>query len=137
MIRSIDLPRAILTGGGAVQRLGGLLRNHGLSRPLVVADKFLASPESGAVAKVVEALSPAVAHYDVFTDTITDPTTESVERCVAALAAGNFDSIVALGGGSPIDTAKAAATLQTHGGKMYAGGTITPAAHFVAALYAA
>jgi len=54
----------------------------------------------------------------VFTDTITDPTTESVERCVAALAAGNFDSIVALGGGSPIDTAKAAATLQTHGGKM-------------------
>ena len=60
----------------------------------------------------------AVDDYAVFTDTITDPTTESVERCVDALAAGTFDSIVALGGGSPMDTAKAAAALHTHGGKM-------------------
>lgn len=118
MVFSIDLPRAILTGGGSVSRLGGLLGNFGLKRPLVVADTFLASRQSGAVDKVVAAMSSSVKDYAVFTDTITDPTTESVERCVAALAAGNYDSIVALGGGSPMDTAKAAAALHTHGGKM-------------------
>ncbi|EOD13076.1 hypothetical protein EMIHUDRAFT_437150 [Emiliania huxleyi CCMP1516] len=118
MVVSLDLPRAILTGGGSVGRLGGLLANFGMRRPLVVADSFLASPQSGAVDKVVAAMSTSVADYGVFTDTISDPTTESVERCVDALAAGSYDSIVALGGGSPMDTAKAAAALRTHGGRM-------------------
>ena len=118
MVVSLDLPRAILTGGGSVSRLGGLLANFGMRRPLVVADSFLASPQSGAVDKVVAAMSTSVADYGVFTDTISDPTTESVERCVDALAAGSYDSIVALGGGSPMDTAKAAAALRTHGGRM-------------------
>ena len=112
------LPRAIIHGGGSVQRLGTLLADMGLKRPLVVADKFLASPQSGAVGKVCAALSATAAPFEVFTDTIPDPTTESVERCVDALAAGNFDSIVALGGGSPMDTAKAAAVLYKQGGRM-------------------
>jgi len=112
------LPRAIIHGGGSVQRLGTLLADMGLKRPLVVAYKFLASPQSGAVGKVCAALSATAAPFEVFTDTIPDPTTESVERCVDALAAGHFDSIVALGGGSPMDTAKAAAVLYKQGGRM-------------------
>ena len=118
MVLSVNLPRAVLSGGGSVSRLGGLLANMGLKRPLVVTDRFLASPQSGAVSKVVEAMTPTVNSYEVFTDTIPDPTTDSVERCVAALSSGNFDSIVALGGGSPMDTAKAAGVLAKHGGKM-------------------
>ena len=118
MVLSVNLPRAVLSGGGSVSRLGGLLTNMGLKRPLVVTDRFLASPESGAVSKVVDAMTSTVSSYDVFTDTIPDPTTDSVERCVAALASGKFDSIVALGGGSPMDTAKAAGVLHKHGGKM-------------------
>lgn len=118
MVLCVDLPRTVLAGAGSVTRLGPLLRNMNLRRPLVVADAFMASPASGAVDKVVSAMSGAVQQYDVFTDTITDPTTESVTRCVDALASGNYDSVVALGGGSPIDTAKAAAMLHTHGGQM-------------------
>ena len=112
------LPRTIIHGGGSIRRLGALLGDMGLKRPLVVADKFLASPQSGAVDKVCDSLSASGAPFEVFTDTIPDPTTESVERCVDALAAGNFDSIVALGGGSPMDTAKAAAVLFKQGGRM-------------------
>jgi len=112
------LPRTIIHGGGSIRRLGALLGDMGLKRPLVVADKFLASPQSGAVDKVCDSLSASGAPFEVFTDTIPDPTTESVERCVDALTAGNFDSIVALGGGSPMDTAKAAAVLFKQGGRM-------------------
>jgi len=118
MVFSINLPRSILTGGGSVGRLGGLLGQFGLRRPLVVADTFLASPQSGAVDKVVAAMAPHVDDFAIFTDTIPDPTTESVERCMDALTTGAFDSIVAVGGGSPMDTAKAAAALRAHGGRM-------------------
>ena len=75
------LPRTIIHGGGSIRRLGALLGDMGLKRPLVVADKFLASPQSGAVDKVCDSLSASGAPFEVFTDTIPDPTTESVERC--------------------------------------------------------
>jgi len=114
---SVALPRRIITGGGAVRELGPLLKSMGFQRPLVIADEFLASPQSGAVDKVKAALSE-MRDVDVFTDTIPDPTTESVARCVDALGARSYDCVVALGGGSPMDTAKAAATLHTHGGIM-------------------
>jgi len=109
----------VLTGGGSIKQLGALLRSMGLSRPLIVADRFLASPQSGAVDAVSATLAESgVKSFGVFTDTIPDPTTDSVARCIDALGASNYDAVVALGGGSPIDTAKAAAMLHAHGGKM-------------------
>ena len=48
------LPRTIIHGGGSIRRLGALLGDMGLKRPLVVADKFLASPQSGAVDEVCD-----------------------------------------------------------------------------------
>jgi alcohol dehydrogenase class IV len=54
----------------------------------------------------------------VFSDTIEDPTTTVIELGVARVAAGGYDCLVALGGGSPIDTAKAIAVLAANGGRM-------------------
>lgn len=71
--------------------------------------------------------------YNVFEDTLPEPTSQSVEQSIAALRKGmpgsfshsyltasslgeKYDCIIALGGGSPIDTAKMAAVLHTHGG---------------------
>jgi alcohol dehydrogenase class IV len=106
----------MLVGGGSVRQLGALLSQLGVSRPLIVSDSFLASSQSGAVNSVVSALDKFP--LEVFTDTISDPTTDSVERCRLAIQRGSFDSIVAVGGGSPMDTAKAAAVLYTHKGHM-------------------
>jgi len=108
----------MLVGGGSVRQLGALLSQLGVSRPLVVSDSFLASPKSGAVNAVVSSLSQGKFPHEVFTDTIPDPTTDSVEKCRKMLEKGAFDSIVAVGGGSPMDTAKAAAVLHTHKGRM-------------------
>jgi len=109
-------PRRLLVGGGSVKQLPQLLQSFQLSRPLIITDGFLAS--SGALARVHAALEAGKVQHETFTDTIPEPTCESVDRCVQHMAKGSFDSIVALGGGSPMDTAKAAAVLHTHKGKM-------------------
>ena len=78
----IALPRIVQYGGGSIKGLGELMARMGYKRPLVVADPFLKSTASGAVASVSAALATHVSHFDVFADTITDPTTDSVEYAV-------------------------------------------------------
>ena len=112
---AINLPRQMLVGGGSVKKIGSVLKSLNATRPLIVTDAFLAS--SGALESLTSAMVDGE-KYDVFDETIPDPTTESVERLVMKLKEGNFDSIIALGGGSPMDTAKAASCLYSFGGRM-------------------
>ena len=115
-IATILTPRVIVIGGGAVAQVADTLRQAGGTRPLVVTDKFMV--KSGKLSACTDALAKAGIQFDVFSDTIEDPTTDVVEAGVAALKAGNYDSLVAFGGGSPIDTAKAMSVLAANGGKM-------------------
>jgi alcohol dehydrogenase class IV len=73
---------------------------------------------SGVLAKVTDRLDAAGLTWQVFADTVPDPTTEVVDAGAAILKAGGFDALVALGGGSPIDTAKAMSVLSANGGAM-------------------
>src|SRR4029078_5144737 len=52
----------------------------------------------------------------IFSDTVPDPTTDAVDRGVAAFVNGRHESLISLGGGSPIDTAKAMGMLAANGG---------------------
>ncbi len=109
-------PRLMQVGGGGVRQIAALLAKFGLSRPLVVTDPFMVS--SGMVARCLDPLTEAGLTPTVFSDTIPEPTDTVVEVGVAVLLAGDFDCLVAFGGGSPIDTAKAMAVLASGGGKM-------------------
>ncbi|MBS0559109.1 MAG: iron-containing alcohol dehydrogenase [Proteobacteria bacterium] len=109
-------PRLMQVGGGSVKQVASLLAKFGLSRPLVVTDPFMAS--SGLVRRCLDPLEQAGIVASVFSDTIPEPTDMVVEAGVAVLLAGDFDCLVAFGGGSPIDTAKAMAVLAAGGGKM-------------------
>jgi len=101
-----------------VKQLGQLLNSFQFARPLIITEPFLASSQSGALNRVHSALDSDKIPHATFTDTIPEPTVSSVNRCVQFMDTGKFDSIIALGGGSVMDTAKAAAVLHTHKGRM-------------------
>ena len=116
MVPIVTTPRLMAVGGGALAELPGMLRRLGLSRPFVVTDPYIAS--CGILDRVTELLGDAEVPWSVFADTTADPTTTVVEAGTRRLADGGFDSLVAIGGGSSIDTAKAMSVLVANGGQM-------------------
>ncbi|HUC65069.1 MAG TPA: iron-containing alcohol dehydrogenase [Stellaceae bacterium] len=116
MIATITMPRLLYIGGGAVAEVTTALARLGAQRPLIVTDRFIES--SGILARVTDRLDAAGITWQVFADTVPDPTTDVVAAGVEVLRAGSYDCLVALGGGSPIDTAKAMSVLAANGGRM-------------------
>jgi alcohol dehydrogenase class IV len=115
---TFQAPRLIEIGGGAVAKTAALLRRLNLSNPLVVSDPFMVS--SGLIERLTLPLTEAGIKFDIFSDTIPEPTDTIVERGIERMADQNYDCLIAFGGGSPIDTAKAMAILFGTGQKMRA-----------------
>jgi alcohol dehydrogenase class IV len=116
MTALITTPRLLSIGGGALAELPALLARLGLGRPLVVTDPYIA--RCGILDRATALLDRAKIPSAVFSDTVPDPTTEVIERGVTILQAGDFDCLVAVGGGSSIDTAKGMSVLAANGGRM-------------------
>lgn len=116
MTATIAIPSLMLIGGGAADRIAEALAHAGIRRPLIVTDRFL--EKSGALDRLAGPLGRAGIDYAVFADTVPDPTTDVVEAGAGVLSRGGHDGMIALGGGSPIDTAKAMSVLAANGGKM-------------------
>tara|TARA_Y100000588_G_scaffold213015_1_gene227043 strand:+ start:1409 stop:2539 length:1131 start_codon:yes stop_codon:yes gene_type:complete len=106
----------MMVGGEAHKDIVASLNKLGVKRPLIVSDEYMA--KSNVLSKITNILDEANIDWDSFTDTVPDPTTKVVGHGAAILRNGDFDGLIALGGGSPIDTAKAMAVLATHGGNM-------------------
>lgn len=115
MTGEIQIPAILKIGGGAFAEVGSLLVRLGCKRPLIVTDAYLAS--SGLARKLQEQIVQAGALCEVFSGTVPDPTTDAVDEGLRAYLAGGHDSLVSLGGGSPIDTAKAIGLLVANGGR--------------------
>ena len=116
MAATVTTPRLMVVGGGALAELPAILRRLGLANPLLVSDPFLAG--SGHLERATGQLERAGIPWAVFSETVADPTTAVVETGTRRLAEGGFDSLVAIGGGSSIDTAKAMSILAANGGQM-------------------
>jgi alcohol dehydrogenase class IV len=116
MVSIVTTPRLMAVGGGAMAELPAMLRRLGLNRPLVVTDPYIAS--CGILDRATALLDDAQIRWSVFSDTVPDPTTTVVETGTRLLAQGGFDSLIAVGGGSSIDTAKAMSVLTANGGQM-------------------
>ncbi len=116
MVAAIALPRLMRIGGGASAELAAVLQQQGLSRPMIVTDRYLV--DSGHVDRLAEELKAAGIATRVFADSIPDPTVASVEAGLAFLREAEHDCVIGFGGGSPMDSAKAIAVLAVHGGRM-------------------
>lgn len=111
---TFNLPAAIVTGAGASRELALHAQRLGARRALLVTDAFMVS--SGAAQPLIEQLLQAGIPTAVFDAVQPDPTVQNVEAGLAALRAAEANFIVSVGGGSPMDCAKAIAVLATNGG---------------------
>ena len=116
MAERINAVKTSFFGQGSVRLLGPELQRMGVRRALVVTDRFLY--ESGAVARVGQVLSESGVEYAVFYQVQPNPTVQVVEECAAAVLNLKAELLVAIGGGSAIDTAKAASILAANGGPL-------------------
>ena len=112
LVRSVDVPTRIVHGRGAVARLGELTRELGIERPFLVTDRGVAG--AGLAERALEHLGDAV----VFDGVRPNPDIELVREATAAFREAGCDGLVALGGGSSMDTAKAVGVEATHGGSI-------------------
>ena len=100
---------------GAVDKLPEDLKALGLANPLLVTDRGIVT--TGIAARVA-ALCPRGSETPVFDATPSNPTDEAQEAALALYRERGCDGIVALGGGSPLDLAKAVALMATHPGDL-------------------
>ena len=103
-------PRFLSVGGGALSGIADILERMGAIRnPLIVTDKFMS--ESGMAARVQAHLTDAGMTSEIFDAVLPDPTDTIVLAGIQMLESGAHDAIIGLGGGSPIDAAKAIAVM--------------------------
>ncbi|MDD2955726.1 MAG: iron-containing alcohol dehydrogenase [Oscillospiraceae bacterium] len=108
------MPTRVIFGVGAAARLHEVCRSFGAKKVFVVSDKIIGATEE--FKKLLAALEKNGMPFEVYTDTLPEPPAPTVDAAAAALKASGCDMVAAVGGGSPIDTAKAIAMLATNPG---------------------
>lgn len=102
-------PGRIESGLDSLSRIGNLVTSLGAARPLVIMDTFLASAAVQLDQRIMNLLNDAGIGGSVYSGISGEPTSVHVAEGIAAAA--EADCIIAVGGGSAIDTAKAVAVL--------------------------
>ena len=92
-------------GAGCIAEIPGEIQRRGLNKAFVCSDPDLI--KFGVTGKVTAVLENAGIPYEVFSDIKPNPTIENVQAGVQAYKASKADCIIAIGGGSSMDTAKA------------------------------
>jgi alcohol dehydrogenase class IV len=116
MVNNIVLPKIMQIGANALNLLPDTLASLACSFPYIITDKTML--ELGYVAKVEALLCQQNIKFGLFTDTMPEPNDTSILAAVEMVKTNHYDCLIALGGGSAIDSAKAIALLASHGGKM-------------------
>lgn len=116
MSTMINLPSILQIGAGAIKQLPNILYSLSSKRPCLITDRTMV--ELGFAKTISDILSAQGITLSVFSDVMPEPDETSILEAVDMVAQGDFDSLIALGGGSAIDSAKAIALLASHGGKM-------------------
>ncbi|MDD2319297.1 MAG: iron-containing alcohol dehydrogenase [Geobacteraceae bacterium] len=114
--RSFRVPGTIHFGVNAVNQAGGEAKNLGAKKALLITDKVLAS--TGTINPVVASLKDAGIETVIYDGVNSEPTIAHVQEGFELFQQGHCDILVACGGGSPIDVAKAVRVLATNKGSV-------------------
>lgn len=99
-------------GKGAIAEIPNEIRTRGFKKVVVITDKDLIKFE--VATKVTDLLDQAEISYTVYDGIVPNPTIDNVKEGVAFVKEADADCLVAIGGGSPIDTAKAIGIIATN-----------------------
>ena len=99
-------------GAGAIRVIPAEVKNRGFRKAFVCSDPDLI--QFGVTKKVTDVMDEAGMVYEIYSDIKPNPTIENVQSGVAAFKASGADYIIAIGGGSSMDTAKAVGIIITN-----------------------
>lgn len=112
----VVFPPNIRFGAGACECIGEILQSRQLKKCLVVTDRGIV--KAGIVEKALAPLRKSGIDTEVFSEVVANPPTETVRKGIERFSKSKSDCLVAVGGGSSIDTAKAIGVLATNGGEI-------------------
>lgn len=113
---SFSVPQNITVGKGSLAKLPEVAKKSGGSHAFLMSGPHLA--KMGLVEKAAESLKVDGIAVDTFTEIEGNPSVETVDKATAAFKESGADFIVAFGGGSPMDVAKAVGVTAKYGGSI-------------------
>ena len=123
---SFSIPQDIVVGKGSLAKLPEIAKKLGGTHGFIISGPHL--NKMGIVKSCADALENAGISVDIYTETEGNPSVETVDKAAAAFKESGADFIIALGGGSPMDVAKAVGVVAKYGGSIteYEGGGKVP-----------
>jgi alcohol dehydrogenase class IV len=114
--REFRVPALILVGSGAMEQVGEQCKKRGFQKALIVTDEIMR--KIGLVNRMEDVLHRHDIQSVAYTDVNSEPVIEFVQAGLEMYQEQRCDFLLALGGGSPIDTAKAIAVMVTNPGSI-------------------
>jgi len=114
--RTFCIPRIVITGSGASEQVGEEARKLKVKKGLIVTDQVLV--RLGALDGIKQSLQQSKVQFAIFDTVFTEPTVDFVQEGLKVYQENGCDFLLAVGGGSAIDTAKAIAVMVTNTGSI-------------------
>lgn len=123
---SFQIPQEIHFGENSVKKLPEILKKEKPAKILLISDRGL--EKAGTVQKIKDELAASGIESVEYLDVLPNPTVKIVDEATEQYRASGADCIIALGGGSPMDVAKAVGVLARYGGSIteYEGANKVP-----------
>ncbi|MBU0462970.1 MAG: iron-containing alcohol dehydrogenase [Proteobacteria bacterium] len=113
---TILTPPQIEMGSGSLTSLKEIIASYGTGRVLIVTDKGIC--QAGILDQVIKATGKNINDFHIFDRVLPNPDISIMEACGQVVESDDYALIIGLGGGSPMDVAKAAAVLPANGSRI-------------------
>jgi len=112
--KTFRIPGSLITGSGSSEQVGEESKKLGVKKALVVTDTIMV--KLGIVDGITKALEQSKVQFSVYDGVASEPTLEYVQDGLKLYKDNGCDFLLAVGGGSPIDTAKAVSVMSVNPG---------------------